>query len=305
MFRTPEFEAFVAPATHYPAIWRIVAGLVIGGFVFFAGSMAVAYGVNALIAAGFAGAIDDYRARSVLEVIGDMGATPDSMIVLLATFIAMGLGAVVAAAFHRRGLASLIGPFRPACRNFSRAILLCAAVFLGVGAVTSLVFGYRPSAQLDLATWASFLPAAIPLLIIQTGSEELIFRGYLMQALAARFRSAVIWMGLPTVLFGLAHWNPAVDPSLAVLLVLATGLFGLVAADLTRITGNLGAAVGFHFANNFFALFLVAIAGEMSGLSLYLAPFTMQDVSTLIPLLTIDMMTVVLAWWLLRRWLQP
>lgn len=305
MIRTPEFEAFVAPATHYPAIWRILLGLFIGGFVFFAGSLLVAVVVNALIAVRFSGAIEGYQERSTLEVIGDLGATPDSMIVLLATFIAMGLGAVVAAAFHRRGLASLIGPFRPACRNFSRSVLLCAAVFFAVGTVMAWVLGHRPIAQMDLATWALFLPVAIPLLLIQTGAEELVFRGYLMQALAARFRSALIWMGLPTVLFGLAHWTPEVDPTLAVIIVCATGLFGLAAADLTRVTGNLGAAIGFHFANNFFALFLVAIAGEMSGLSLYLTPFTMDDVSTLLPLLVLDMITVVLVWWLLRSWLRP
>jgi len=222
MFRTPAFEAFIAPARHYPEIWRILVGFIVAITVYLLPILLIFTGIGLL----YPGLV--YEVQTALEAPD----TPRAMFVLLATFLFMGLGA-------------------------------------------------------------------------QTGAEELLFRGYLMQALAARFKSAIIWMGIPTVLFGLAHYNGALDPKLTVLLICATGLFGLVAADLTRITGNLGAAVGFHFTNNFFALFLVSIEGEMSGLSLYTAPFTMQDVETLIPLIIIDMVTVVLAWSVLRRWLAP
>lgn len=295
MFRTPAFENFVAPAAAYPSLWRLTAGVVVAILTY----MVPILGAFVLVGVFFPERV--WELQSSLET----SDTPSAMFILLATFIFMGLAAIAAAGCHRRGLASLIGPFRPACRNFSRAILACAGVYLVVGYVSSLFMADSPIAHLDLATWAGYLPLALPLLLVQTGSEELIFRGYLMQALAARFRSAWVWMGIPTVLFGLAHWNPAVDPIITVLFVLATGLFGLIAADLTRVTGNLGAAMGFHFANNFFALFLVAIAGEMSGLALYHTTFTMDDVDILVPLLIIDMFTVVGVWLMLRRWLTP
>ncbi|MCY4336219.1 MAG: CPBP family intramembrane metalloprotease, partial [Litoreibacter sp.] len=148
-------------------------------------------------------------------------------------------------------------------------------------------------------------PLALILLLVQTGSEELLFRGYLMQALAARFRSGWIWFVIPSLLFGAAHFNPEIDPRLNYAFLFAVTLFGFLAADLTRVTGNLGAAMGFHFANNFFALFLVSIEGEMSGLSLYHAAFTMEDVDTILPLVAIDVVTVLGVWWWLRRWLDP
>ncbi|MEM9582256.1 MAG: type II CAAX endopeptidase family protein [Pseudomonadota bacterium] len=295
MIRTSAFEDFIAPARHYPEIWRILLGILTAFLVYIIPLLLV------FAAVGFFLPDMVFQAELALE-----GAdTPEAMFVLLATFITMGLGAVAAALWHQRGLASLIGPFRPACRNFSRAVLACGLVFLITGGIVSLVFAEAPTPNLSFELWASYLPLALPLLLIQTGSEELIFRGYLMQQLAARFKSAVIWMGLPAILFGAAHYNPNIDPNLAIMLICATGLFGLVAADLTRVTGNLGAAIGFHFLNNFFALFLVSIAGEMSGLSLYHAPFTMEDVDILIPLICVDMVTVILAWVLLRRWLAP
>lgn len=295
MFRTPAFEAFIAPARHYPEIWRILVGFTVAITVYLLPILLIFTGIGLL----FPGLV--YEVRTALQAAD----TPGSMFVLLATFLFMGLGAVAAAGIHRRGLASLIGPFRPACRQFSRTILGVAGIFLASGVVVSLFMSDDPIPSLPLTTWLGYLPLALPLLLVQTGAEELLFRGYLMQALAARFKSAIVWMGIPTILFGLAHYNAALDPKLTVLLICATGLFGLVAADLTRITGNLGAAIGFHFTNNFFALFLISIEGEMSGLSLYTAPFTMQDVETLIPLIIIDMVTVVLAWSVLRRWLAP
>jgi len=261
MFRTPAFEDFIAPARHYPEIWRILLGVVVAVIVYLTPILLIFIGIGLFFPALV------FEVQSALQTPD----TPRAMLVLLATFFFMGLGAVMAAAIHRRGLASLIGPFRPACRSFSRTVLRVGAIFLVTGFIVSLFIAEDPTPHLPLTKWLSYLPLALPLLLVQTGAEELLFRGYLMQALAARFKSAII----------------------------------LVAADLTRITGNLGAAIGFHFTNNFFALFLVSVQGEMSGLSLYTAPFTMQDVETLIPLILVDMATVLLAWAVLRRQLSP
>ncbi len=295
MLRTPALEDFIAPARYYPQIWRIIVGI----FAMFA-----AYILPIMLAFALVSIFLPAAAFNLQLALSEP-VTPAAMLILLGTFLFMGLGAVAAAAVHRRGLASLIGPFRPACRNFSRTIVLCVVVFVVSGAVVTLIFPDAPLPNMGLTEWLTYLPLALPLLLIQTGAEELVFRGYLMQQLAARFKSAIIWMGLPTILFGLAHTDPTIDPKLTALIICATGLFGLAAADLTRVTGNLGAAIGFHFTNNFFALFLVSIAGEMSGLSLYLAPFTMEDVDTLIPLMAVDMVVVVITWVLLRRWLRP
>lgn len=295
MIRTPEFEIFIAPARHYPEVWRLIMGCITALVVY----------IVPLVAAFAMVGIFMPEAVWTIEASLSSPDTPQAMFILLGTFFFMGLGAVAAAFWHRRGLASLIGPFRPACRGFSRAVIGCMSVFLITGGIVSLVIPESPISNLSLGTWLGYLPLALPLLLIQTGSEELIFRGYLMQQLAARFKSVVVWMAVPAIIFGAAHYDPTLDPKLGLLIVCATGLFGLVAADLTRVTGNLGAAIGFHFVNNFFALFLVSIAGEMSGLSLYHAPFTMEDVETLIPLIVVDMVTVVITWALLRRWLAP
>lgn len=293
--RTPQFEEFIAPARLYPEFWRIVVGVIVAVAV---------YLLPIMIGFGVYGAMYPDQIEAVMAQLETVD-TPNLMLILLASLLFMALGAIAAAGVHRRGLASLIGPFRPACRNFSRAIIGVLIIYIISGLLVSLVYLDSPVPNLDLSTWLGYLPLALPLLLLQIGAEELLFRGYLMQALAARFKSALIWMGIPSILFAFGHFDGKIDPTLTWMIIAATGLFGLAAADLTRITGNLGAALGFHLANNFFALFLVSVAGNMSGLSLYHAPFTMEDVDILIPLLVIDMVTVVITWVALRRWLAP
>lgn len=293
--RTPQFEEFIAPARHYPEFWRIVVGLLAALAVYMLPVMAIFAAATAMFPQQVGAFIEN----------PDSIDTPEQMLFLLATFLFMALGAVAAAGVHRRGLASLIGPFRPACSSFSRAFIGVVLIYGVSGVLVSLVFLDNPTPNLDLQTWLGYLPLALPLLFIQIFAEELLFRGYLMQALAARFKSALIWMLLPSLLFAIGHYDGSIDPLLTWLIIAATFVFGLVAADLTRITGNLGAATGFHLANNFFALFLVSVAGNMSGLSLYHAPFTMDDVEILAPLLVVDIVTVLVTWQMLRRWLAP
>ena len=122
-----------------------------------------------------------------------------------------------------------------------------------------------------------------------------------MQQLGARFASPVIWAGLPALLFGMGHFNPAGAADNAWLVVGATFLFGLVAADLTARSGALGGAIGFHFANNVFALLLVATDGTITGLALYATPYSITDIETVRPLILIDGLVMVAAWLACRR----
>jgi membrane protease YdiL (CAAX protease family) len=159
--------------------------------------------------------------------------------------------------------------------------------------------------QAPVALWAAWLPLALPALMIQTAAEELAFRGYLLQGLAARFRAPLVWWLLPAVLFGLLHWDPAQFGRHAWLAAASAAVVGLVLADVTASTGNLSAAMGLHFANNAVALLLVAVPSPAAALSLYLYPVATGDPDALRRILLADLATTLVAWaaWrlLLRR----
>jgi len=224
--------------------------------------------------------------------------SPTSTLLVIATLWGLALGVmVVAPLVHRRSAWTLFGPMRRMRRQFLIATLVCGAVL----AVSALIpSGYEPVPGLNLALWLNFLPLSLLVILGQTGAEELLFRGYLQQQLAARFNTPLVWMGVPSILFGLAHLDPSNGPVLAWLVVAATGLFGLCAADLTARTGTIGAAWGFHFANNVAAILVVSLSGTLSGLALWVTPFGASETETLVPLLLRDMATTVAIWAAIR-----
>jgi len=263
--RAPEFEASLHDAALYPQFWRLLLGAGLALLLWASLSVLIVGGALALVAAR-------EGAFGVMPFLNGL-ATPDTpakVILLLATFAGLFLGAIVAAAaLHFRGPGSLFGPWSDWWRGFAISLAVLVPLYGALMALSIAFGGVEPN--LDLGRWTLLLPIALPFLFLQIGAEELFFRGYLQQQLAVRFRARWVWMWIPAVIFAVLHTNPAAGPNLP-LVLLAALTFGLVAADLTERTGSLGAAMGVHLGNNFFGLFVVATADTITGLALYVSP---------------------------------
>jgi uncharacterized protein len=267
--------AFVAPARVRPEIWRLAAGLALGVVVIVAAGQIVAAGA----ALG--------RAGGLWQGGAGRGETPGGALVLLFSFAALAAGAAAAARFvHRRPARSLIGPPRAARRDFLR-----------VGGVLALLYGvilllppWAPpegtAPGLAIGTWVLLLPLSLAATLVQVGSEEIAFRGYLQQQLAARFAAPVVWMGVPSALFAAIHYNPGLLGGNAATITLWAGLAGLAMADLTARAGNLGPAIAMHFFINAPTFLFIAPAGFLSGLALWVMPHGLDDaaVRTALPM---------------------
>lgn len=290
-YQTPEFDAMVAPARRHPQIWRLLVGLVLATLIY-AGFVGLMIGGAWLL--GGVAALD----HLLYGFTGDGDAVQTLWLML--TFAGMALGAFVAArALQKRGPATLFGP---GARRFGRDFLrVFVIVFALLGGSVLLSLGlYAPVPNLPLAEWLVLLAPALVLLFVQVTAEELVFRGYIQTQLAARFASPAIWLVLPAVLFGFAHYNPAEAGANAWHIVGAALLYGLIAGDLTARTGSLGAAVGFHLANNIFAILIIAVDGTITGLGLYLTPFTADQAEVMRPMMIQDTVVMCLAWAICR-----
>lgn len=291
---TPRFDRYVAPARRYNQIWRIFLGVAtISGiyFVWFLGFLGV---LNLLLGQQYA--------AQIIAQIGE-GTNWIGVLLVFPTFGGLALGAVIAAKlFHKRSFGSLIGPRHRVLSDFATAAVTVLAIYAGLLVVWSVWF--TPVPGLELLLWLKLLPIAILGILLQTGAEELVFRGYLQQQLAARFRTPIIWMVVPSLTFAALHYDPGINGENTWIILGATALFGLLAADLTRITGSLGAAWGFHFANNLFAILLIAIDGSLSGLSIYVTPYRADDTSLLPMLIAGDLVAMGIAWLYLRHRLK-
>ena len=287
------FDSYVAPARLRPQLWRLFLGMIV--------LMAVYLGWIALMGVGFMGIHGLRNLDAGLEGAG-LGGTPASLVGVLFTFVGMALGAFAAVRFiHHRSVASLFGPRALVWRDFLAGLLIFLAMSVP-GVVYVLVF-VELGSGVAWTVWLAWLPVALLGLLIQTGAEELVFRGYLQQQLAARFLSRWVWMVVPSVLFGLVHYAPDEMGGAVWMVVFVTGFFGLLLADLTARSGSIGMAWGLHFANNLLAMFLFTTGEALDGLALYRLPFGPKDTEVMTDMLGLDVAGMVLVWAVCRWWL--
>ena len=172
---------------------------------------------------------------------------------------------------HHQRFRTLISPERRIRWNeFGGGLLLAISFWLITMVVALAVVGAPVRTNLSMGAWLITLAPLAILVFIQASAEELIFRGYMLQQLAARWRSPLIWGALPAVLFGLAHYSGGAQLGIGWHYVVVTVLFGLAAAALVWRTGSLSAAMGLHVGMNLFALSTVGLEGVIEGTQLFL-----------------------------------
>ncbi|MBR9764232.1 MAG: CPBP family intramembrane metalloprotease [Rhodobacteraceae bacterium] len=197
-------------------------------------------------------------------------------VLMLFSFVAALLALeLVLRVLHGRGLVALTGPaglFWPQLLRVALHVLPVAVVLT----LLPLPDALTPVRHLDLAPWLSRLPLALAGVAVQIAAEEFLFRGYLQSRLRARFGHPVLWLGLPALLFGLLHFDPAGGDNAPWFVLYAT-LFGLVAGDLTARSGSLGPAMALHFLNNCIALTVTSFPDELGGLALWHLPVRPDD----------------------------
>lgn len=286
MKRYAPHRLMTAPAQRTAELWRTGLGAVLVLVIMFGLTQGILGLIRAVVAA------DTY-----LGVLSDLnrGDTPAGLLMLLFMMGLMGVATfVVTETLHRRAPATLLGPGWLCAQQFARVLGYLLVLNLGLTLCMPIVF--ETSVGLDPIVWLRWLPLTLVALVIQTGSEELLFRGYLQSQLAARFRHPLIWMGVPSALFALGHHAPETFGDNAIFITIWAGLFGLIAADLTARSGTLGPAIALHLVNNFWAMAVSALPGEMSGLALRQLPFGTDDLHAMRAYLPVDLGILLVSW---------
>ncbi len=193
------------------------------------------------------------------QIAGDaMRSVITLFVVLLAYGVLWGALWTVLRWVHGQPLKPLLGPHGGWKRDFLRA---AAATLIVYAAFDGTAAAFDPQIQrTGLAVWR-WLLLFIPLagaILVQSGAEEAIFRGYFLQKLAINFRSPVIWAAGPSLLFAVLHWSPAHSGPYQVSLLVQLFVLALLLTALVVRTGSLAAAIGIHFANNVAAILFIA-----------------------------------------------
>lgn len=280
-------ESFVAPARAYNQLWRLLVGVSVAGIAYLTMNQLYFSSIYTLFGT---------RADAVYQQMVD-GSTPLAMYLLLFSFGFMVLGTGLAARMmHKRPLRSVLGPWPLMCAQFGRVLAMMILLQLMVTILPPWDMGGPLIANLSLGRWMALLPLSLLAVLVQVSAEEVFFRGYVQQQLAARFRSPLVWMVLPSILFALGHYQPDVAGDNALMVTVWACVFGVLMADLTARSGTLGPAIAVHLVNNVMAMVFVALPDQLAGLSLYLTPFGLADVDVVHDWLIVDFVLMFVTW---------
>ena len=223
--------------------------------------------------------------------------TPLAMYVLLASFALISISVLAIVKFvHKRDALTVFGPTILAVPQFFRV----TGILVLLGAVLMILPPYGIGGDLvpnmAVGLWALLLPLSLFAVFVQISAEEIFFRGYLQQQLGARFSSPLVWMVLPSILFGILHYQPVEAGENAVMIVVWATLFGVLMADLTARAGSIGPALAVHFLNNVTALLITSLPDSLGGLSLWHTPFGMEDEAQLRAWMPVDFAMMIVSW---------
>ncbi|MEM1275751.1 MAG: CPBP family intramembrane glutamic endopeptidase [Pseudomonadota bacterium] len=251
----PAYRAWVGAGRKRVTLWRVLLGLVLVVALWIAASV-----IGLMIPMVVSVIQGDGQVTEILENMSDglilstVAPEVQSLLILL-TFLGLWLGVWAAARlFHRRGIASVLT---------ARGRWSWGHFWLGFGVaggfsiammILSLATGMVAlPTQFNLFAWGLWILPLFVAVFIQAGGEEVLFRGYIQQQMAARFRNPIAWLILPSLLFGVIHGGTDWQ-GLAYIAI--TGTIGIVTALTVWRTGSLAAAIGLHTGNNF-AVFVV------------------------------------------------
>ena len=268
---SPAFQRFVAPAKARSEIWRTLLGIVLifGGFLLITLILGIGTAfLGEMIEPGLGQSLmmEIERGRTIFATLTMLGT--------IALFIPMLW--LVLRFLHKRPLRGLLGPSGNINWKLWRGAAAIILVLAAIDAATTFATADLMQ-QMPLVKWLTWLAPSLLLLFLQTTAEEMLFRGYLQQQLAARFKSRWVWWFLPSAAFGIAHFNPTLFGGNAIYVVAVTTLMGLILADITARFGSLSPAMGLHFANNLVVMLFMNSPGQLSGMSFYLYDMDLQS----------------------------
>lgn len=159
---------------------------------------------------------------------------------------------------------------------------LIAGALAPAGTFIAAEFGVVEISTRELpAFWAIVAPLFVVMIFLQSAAEEVLFRGYLLQTLAGRYRSMILWAIIPSLLFAVLHFSGgALEDSIAY--IVAVFAFGLFASALVWRTGGISLPIGFHAGNNVMALLLFEPPFGVEGIGLFSIEIAEGALTTLV-----------------------
>lgn len=277
--RESRFAAYVDAARNGKnALWRIILGALLIGGLWFAASFALVHAAAALIM--IREGIWPGSLGVVFDLVDLTTLTNDPLWPFVALLSIASLWPsvwLVMKIIHGRSIRDLLGVERRLLwSDFARSASVTLLVGFVLGPIALLIDPTIERGSASLSSWLAAAPLLLVALLLQSSAEEILFRGYLQQKLAARFATPLIWLVLPTALFTLGHWESGASTAINLAGLFIILGFSLSMTWLLVASGNLAAAMGAHFGNNIGAVMIFSYQRDLGATALFMGRSTLD-----------------------------
>ena len=207
----------------------------------------------------FAWVLFSGKTHTMMDAVNLSGVDPTlKFVALMLASVFFLLGIVLAMRFiHRRSWLSLITPSGSISWG---SLFLGFGLWFGLAGLSSILEAVmhpgRYSWTFDPPRFFLFMLLALLFIPIQASTEELLFRGYLLQGVGLRMRRVWLLCLISGLLFMAPHFlNPEAAVNFA-LMGLGYFAMGAFLAYMTLRAGRLELALGVHTANNLFSVLI-------------------------------------------------
>jgi len=241
--------------------WRYVLGIVAAMFGYFLFQL---FMIFPLMAAATNSGIPFSAIQENPEILFDpekIGMNKNVLLALLfSMFVFAFLGLfIVIKRVHKKTLTSVITAYDKI--RFGRFFFAFAvwAAFLIISVILSYFLNKdEVSIQFNPMNFIFLVIVCVILMPIQTTTEELIFRGYLVQGLSQVFKNGIMPLVITSILFGMVHMsNPEAKTYGWMTMLPYYAIFGFFLGAITLLDEGLELAMGIHCANNLISSLLI------------------------------------------------
>ncbi|MEO6305507.1 MAG: type II CAAX endopeptidase family protein, partial [Bacteroidia bacterium] len=181
-----------------------------------------------------------------------------AMLLSMFAFALFGLYVVVKKIHHKAFITIITAYNKIRYKRFFFAFLVWGGLVITVTLASFIINPGEATLQFKPGSFFLLLIVSLLLMPIQTSSEEIIIRGYLMQGLAILFKNGIFPLIITSLLFGFLHMdNPEVKEYGWLVMLPYYSLFGAFLGMITLLDEGLELALGVHFANNLFSSLLI------------------------------------------------
>ena len=169
---------------------------------------------------------------------------------------------------HRRTLSALTTAYTFRWPLVWQTMLVWLGVMVASTVIEALLYPGRYEFVFDAGKWLMFAPVVLLLIPIQASGEELMFRGYLMQAVSRLTTRPWLLIAISGIAFMVPHFaNPEMSNAIGGQVPMALNylLVGIGTAWLSVRDNGIERAIGMHVVNNVYAGVLVGYEGSVLG----------------------------------------